>query len=51
MEAILQLTRDSAGGTFPLEASFSYGIIKEPTRAAATSFGNSVPEGETDADF
>lgn len=51
MEAILQLTRDSAGGTFPLEASFSYGIIKEPQRMAQTSFGESVPDGESDADF
>lgn len=50
MEAILQLTRDSAGGKFPLEASFSYGIIKEPKRASASSFGSSVPNGESDAD-
>lgn len=49
MEAILQLTRDSAGGTFPLEASFSYGIIQEPRRESA-SFGNNTPVGESDAD-
>lgn len=49
MEAILQLTRDSAGGKFPLEASFSYGIIKEPKRATST-FGSGVPNGESDAD-
>lgn len=49
MEAILQLTRDSAGGKFPLEASFSYGIIKEPKRVTNT-FGGGVPNGESDAD-
>lgn len=50
MEAILQLTRDSAGGKFPLQASFSYGIIKEPERESRGFFGNSVPNGESDAD-
>lgn len=50
MEAILQLTRDSAGGTFPLEASFSYGIIKEPKRISSNNFGGAVPAGESDAD-
>lgn len=49
MEAVLQLTRDSAGGKFPLEASFSYGIIKEPSRSSH-SFGSAVPSGESDAD-
>lgn len=49
MEAILQLTRDSAGGKFPLEASFSYGLIKEPQRREQ-SFGSSMPDGESDAD-
>lgn len=49
MEAVLQLTRDSAGGKFPLEASFSYGIIKEPTRTSH-SFGSGLPSGESDAD-
>lgn len=51
MEAIIKLTRDSAGGKFPLEASFSYGIIKEPKRVnASLAFGTGAEEGQSDAD-
>lgn len=49
MEAILKLTRDSAGGKFPLEASFSYGIIKEPKRFATRV--SKATEGEEDLEF
>lgn len=51
MDAVLKLTRDSAGGKFPLEASFSYGIIKEPSRNSSLyNFGSGTESGESDAD-
>lgn len=48
MEATLKLTRDSAGGKFPIQASFSYGIMKEPERYSMSTGKSTLGTEEND---
>lgn len=51
LEATIMLTRDSAAGRFPLEASYSKGLIVEPVVSHAPLVGNSLDDDEMDSDI
>lgn len=51
LEATIMLTRDSAAGKFPLEASYSKGIIVEPIASASNLIGNTLDDDEMDSDI